>query len=168
MVFTYKVWGEAEMQTLNTAEMPVVIEAAITPLRFGEPVQSMEQTIEESRACLAAGAAIIHHHHDFSAPPAEGVRQMVGIQAGILEAFPGALMYSDYLNGTGIWEKNAHLRPLHDAGLLRMIPLDPAIVQALASSTRTGFHRQPCRWTDVRPVSRSSPVRAGNQRSDVD
>jgi hypothetical protein len=117
------------MQTSNTAEMPVVIETAITPLRFGEPVQSMEQTIEESRACLAAGTAIIHHHHDFSAPRAEGIRQMVGIQAGILEAFPGALMYSDYLNGTGIWEKNAHLRPLHDAGLLRMIPLDPAIVQ---------------------------------------
>ena len=117
------------MATLNTSDMPVVIEAAITPLRFGEAVQSMQQTIDESRACLAAGAAIIHHHHDFSAPRAEGVRQMVGIQAGILEAFPGALMYSDYLKGTAIWEKNAHLKPLQEAGVLRMIPLDPSIVQ---------------------------------------
>ena len=117
------------MSKLQSSENPVVIEAAITPLRFGEPVQSMQETIDESRACLAAGAAIIHHHHDFSASPAEGVRQMVGIQTGILEAFPGALMYSDYLKGAGIWEKNAHLRPLHDAGVLRMVPLDPAIVQ---------------------------------------
>ena len=117
------------MPTLGTSEMPVVIEAAITPLRFGEAVQSMQETIDESRACLAAGAAIIHHHHDFSAPREEGIRQMVGIQAGILEAFPGALMYSDYLKGTGIWDKTAHFRPLHDAGALRMVPLDPAIVQ---------------------------------------
>lgn len=117
------------MPTWNTSETPVAIEVAITPLRFGEPVQSMQETIDESRACLAAGAAIIHHHHDMSASQNEGIRQMVGIQSGILEAFPGALMYSDYLKGTGIWEKNAHLRPLRDAGVLRMVPLDPSIVQ---------------------------------------
>ena len=128
----------------------------------------MQQTIEESRACLAAGAAIIHHHHDFSASPAEGVRQMVGIQTGILEAFPGALMYSDYLKGTGIWEKNAHLRPLHDAGVLRMSPLDPAIVQ-VGKLDKDGLpsdsHVAGLTYAEV---GRSSSIRAGNQRPDVD
>ena len=117
------------MTIANGSQFPVLIEAAITPLRFGEAVQSMDATIDEARACLAAGAAIIHHHHDFSAPRTEGVRQMVGIQSGILEAFPDALMYSDYLRGEKLWDKNAHLQPLSEAGVLRMVPLDPSIVQ---------------------------------------
>lgn len=117
------------MGMFASTETPAVIEAAITPLRLGTAVQPMTETIEEARACLSAGAAIIHHHHDFSASQDEGIRQMVGIQAGILEAFPDALMYSDYLNGTTLWEKNAHLAPLYDAGVLRMVPLDPSIVQ---------------------------------------
>ncbi|AYJ85477.1 hypothetical protein D3Y57_03660 (plasmid) [Sphingomonas paeninsulae] len=113
----------------NKSNSPVVLEAAITPLRRGEPVQRMEKTIADARACLAAGAAIIHHHHDFRAPREEGVKQMVAIERAILETYPDALMYGDYLKGDELWEKNAHLRPMFDDGVLRMFAIDPGITQ---------------------------------------
>ena len=42
----------------------VVIEVAITPLRWGVPAQSVEQMVAEANACIEAGAGIVHHHHD--------------------------------------------------------------------------------------------------------
>ena len=38
-------------------------------------------------------------------------------------------MYADYLRGDSMAEKNAHLQPMADAGVLRMIALDPGLTQ---------------------------------------
>jgi len=116
-------------KSFGKATAPLVIEAAITPYRFDVPAQPMDKIIQEAKDCLAAGAALIHHHHDFHAPREEGARQMVAIEKAILEAYPEALMYPDYLKGDALWERNAHLRPLYEAGVLRMFPIDPNITQ---------------------------------------
>lgn len=111
----------------NVSESPVVIEAAVTPLRHGKPLQPLDVTVSDAKECLAAGAGIIHHHHDFRLSRPEGIEQMVSIQSEILEAYPDTLLYADYLAGTAIWEKNAHLQPLEDAGKLRMFAIDPGL-----------------------------------------
>jgi 3-keto-5-aminohexanoate cleavage enzyme len=38
-------------------------------------------------------------------------------------------MYADYLRGDSMAEKNAHLQPMADAGVLRMVALDPGLTQ---------------------------------------
>ncbi|SHN19134.1 3-keto-5-aminohexanoate cleavage protein [Cryptosporangium aurantiacum] len=111
-------------------ETPVLIEAAITPLRKGQPLQTSEQLIHEALESLAAGAAIIHHHHDFRQTREQAVAQVIHVEGEILRAYPGAYVYNDYLAGDKIMEeKNAHLQPLADAGLLRMAALDPGLTQ---------------------------------------
>lgn len=108
---------------------PVVIEAAITPLRKGAPLQTTEQLIGEALDSLAAGASVIHHHHDFRLDAAEAIEQVVAVERAVLDAYPDAFLYNDYLRGDAIWEKNAHLQPLANAGSLRMIALDPGLTQ---------------------------------------
>jgi hypothetical protein len=48
---------------------------------------------------------------------------------GRLPACPHAYMYADYLRGDSMGEKNAHLQPMADAGVLRMVALDPGLTQ---------------------------------------
>jgi uncharacterized protein (DUF849 family) len=86
----------------SSSEAPVVIEAAITPVRKGEPLH--QDVVSEAKACLAAGAAIIHHHHDFRLD-----------------------RYADKLRGETIDAKFAHVQPMADAGVLRMLSLDPGL-----------------------------------------
>ena len=38
---------------------PAIIEAAITPLRWGAPAQSVETMVSEASACIGAGAGIV-------------------------------------------------------------------------------------------------------------
>jgi 3-keto-5-aminohexanoate cleavage enzyme len=104
---------------------PLLIEAAVTPYRPGTPLQTADETVREAKACLAAGAAIIHHHHDFRLNRDDAVKQVLDIEGAILEEYPSALVYMDYLRGTTIEEKYAYLEPLYAAGLLRMFALDP-------------------------------------------
>ena len=126
---------EDEMTISSKAlETPLVIEAAITPLRAGQPLQTTEQMISESLACLDAGATVIHHHHDFRLPREEAIEQIITVSTEILAAFPHALVYSDYLRGGEEDEKigrryepDAIIRPLHAAGVLRMFALDPGL-----------------------------------------
>jgi hypothetical protein len=107
----------------------VLIEAAITPLRKGAPVQTADQTVDEAVASLAAGAAIIHHHHDFTLAEPAAIAQVIDVETRILAAYPHAYMYADYLRGDRMAEKNAHLQPMADAGVLRMVALDPGLTQ---------------------------------------
>ena len=108
---------------------PVLIEAAITPLRKGTPVQTADQTVDEAGASLAAGAAIIHHHHDFTLAEPAAIAEVIDVETRILAAYPHAYMYADYLRGDRMAEKNAHLQPMADAGVLRMVALDPGLTQ---------------------------------------
>lgn len=117
------------MNLPNVETTPVILEAAITPLRKGMPLKTTEENISEGKACLAAGASIVHHHHDFRQSPEDATRQIIQIQRAILDDYPDAFMYADYLRGDAIWEKNAHLQPMADAGVLRMISLDPGLTQ---------------------------------------
>lgn len=108
---------------------PVIIESAVTPLRKGEPLLSTEEMINEGLASLTAGAAIVHHHHDFRQSREDATAQIIRIERELLQAYPDAFLYADYLRGDTTWEKNAHLQPMADAGVLRMISLDPGLTQ---------------------------------------
>ena len=114
---------------MSDSSRPVLIEAAVTPLRKGAPVQTADQTVGEAVASLAAGAAVIHHHHDFTQPEAAAIAEVIDVETRILAAYPHAYMYADYLRGESMAEKNAHLQPMADAGVLRMIALDPGLTQ---------------------------------------
>jgi 3-keto-5-aminohexanoate cleavage enzyme len=114
---------------MSDSYAPVLIEAAITPLRKGAPVQTADQTVDEAIASLAAGAAIIHHHHDFTLDEPAAIAEVIDVETRILAAYPHAYMYADYLRGDSMAEKNAHLQPMADAGALRMIALDPGLTQ---------------------------------------
>lgn len=45
------------------SQHPVVIEVAITPLRWDAPAQTVETMITEANACIEPGAGIVDHHH---------------------------------------------------------------------------------------------------------
>ena len=109
------------------SEASVVIEAAITPFRKGAAPMTAVQMVDQACQCLEAGAAIIHHHHDFTLNRDGAIAQIIGVERDILAAYPDALFYPDYVRGVAIWEKNAHLQPMHDAGVLRMMAMDPGL-----------------------------------------
>jgi 3-keto-5-aminohexanoate cleavage enzyme len=106
---------------------PVIIEAAITPLRWDEPAQTVEQMVAESLRCIDAGAGIVHHHHDMRLDEQAATTALLRTAEGILAAHPETLVYTDYLTGKRAWEENAHLRPGAEAGLLTMFAIDPGI-----------------------------------------
>jgi 3-keto-5-aminohexanoate cleavage enzyme len=106
---------------------PVVIEAAISPLRWDVPAQTVEEIVAEAAACLAAGAGIVHFHHDMRLDQDAAVEQLVATGEGIRELFPTALLYTDYLGGKTAERENAHLQPMAAAGVLSMFAIDPGI-----------------------------------------
>lgn len=106
---------------------PAIIEAAITPLRWGAPAQSVETMVSEASACIGAGAGIVHHHHDMRLGEPEAINQLVDTAAGIQAAHPSTLVYTDYLSGKRASEENAHLRPMAERGLLTMFAIDPGL-----------------------------------------
>lgn len=106
---------------------PVVIEAAITPLRRDVPVQTTDEMAAQGIACLDAGAGIVHHHHDMRLEAAAAAQQLIDVGEKILAAHPDALIYTDYLSGRAAWDENAHLRPMAEAGVLTMFAIDPGI-----------------------------------------
>ncbi|MGD9794806.1 MAG: 3-keto-5-aminohexanoate cleavage protein [Acidimicrobiia bacterium] len=124
----------------TTTESPVIIEAAITPLRRGVPAQSVEDMVADAVGCIDAGAGIIHHHHDMRLDDAGSIQQLIDTGRRILDAHPGALIYTDYLTGQDkpVWEENAHLRAMADADVLTMFAVDPGIT-AFPSRGRDGL-----------------------------
>ena len=106
---------------------PIIIEAAISPLRWGSPAQSVDTIVEEALGCVAAGAGIIHYHHDMRLSSEDGVAALVETARRIEEQAPGTLMYTDYLSGKRAWEENAHLPVMAEAGLLTMFAIDPGV-----------------------------------------
>lgn len=111
---------------MRTSERPLLIECAVTPLVT--PIQTTEEMIHEAKEALAAGASIIHHHHDYKLSKFEGIKQMITVGKGILESYPHAFIYPNYLRGSKmVWDRNEHLEPMADAGVLRMIAMDPGI-----------------------------------------
>jgi uncharacterized protein (DUF849 family) len=106
---------------------PLVIEAAISPLRWDVPHQSVEEIVAEGVACLSAGAGIVHHHHDMRLSEAEAITTLTRCAEGIHQQHPDALTYTDYLTGKKAWEENAHLRPMSESGELTMFAIDPGI-----------------------------------------
>lgn len=110
----------------SMSEAPLVIEAAITPFRPGEPVQSLDQSIEEARQCLEAGASIIHHHHDFRLDGDGSTFEMKRFGMGVMADFPDAMLYPDFVQGDDIPERTAHFLPLAQARTVSHVPVDPA------------------------------------------
>jgi 3-keto-5-aminohexanoate cleavage enzyme len=112
--------------TLRTIEnIPTIIEAAITPYRPGEPLQDSDAMVDNAIECFAAGAGIVHHHHDFRQERTAAIAQMIDVESRILAEVPTALMYGDYLKAKAVTDKMAHLQPMADAGVLRMLAIDP-------------------------------------------
>ena len=134
---------------MDVSNRPVVIEAAVTPLRKGEPIKPAPVTIAEGKECLAAGAGIIHHHHDFRLSREAAIAEMIEISGGLLADYPDALVYPDYLRGTQIWEKKR--ASAADAGRRR----------AQHARGRSGPHR-------LRADGRTGPARGlGDGRRDL-
>jgi len=106
---------------------PVVIEVAITPLRWGEPAQSAAEMVAEARTCIDAGAGIVHYHHDMRLDESAAVQQLIDVGEGIRAVSPSTLSYTDYLTGKTARQENAHLRPMAEAGVLTMFAIDPGI-----------------------------------------
>jgi uncharacterized protein (DUF849 family) len=106
---------------------PAVIEVAITPLRWDEPAQTVEQMVTEAISCIDAGAGIVHHHHDMRLEPRDASAQLTEVGRQILSARSDSLIYTDYLTGKKAWDENAHLRPMAEAGVLTMFAIDPGI-----------------------------------------
>src|SRR5690554_6669886 len=104
---------------------PLVISAAVTPLRLGKPMQSAEEMVTEALASLEAGATIIHHHHNYLLSSKDASEQIIDVERQIRREFPHALLYVDYLDGTTTPERTAYLQPLSDANLLTMFAFDP-------------------------------------------
>jgi 3-keto-5-aminohexanoate cleavage enzyme len=106
---------------------PVVIEAAISPLRWDEPAQTVDEIVSDARACIAAGAGIVHFHHDMRLDETAAIRQLLDTGEGVHGTSPACLFYTDYLGGNTAERENAHLRPMADAGVLSMFAIDPGI-----------------------------------------
>jgi len=109
------------------SQSPLIIEAAISPLRWGQPAQSVDQMVDIAVACIDAGAGIVHHHHDMRLSEEEGIDSLVETSRRILAERPDVLIYTDYLTGKRAWEENAHLRVMFEAGLLTMFAIDPGV-----------------------------------------
>jgi len=106
-------------------QTPVVISAAVTPLRLGEPLQTADEMVSEALASLGAGATIVHHHHDYRLSTEAAADQIVGVERRIKSHYPHALLYVDYLDGETTAQRTAYLEPLREAGLLSMYAFDP-------------------------------------------
>jgi uncharacterized protein (DUF849 family) len=104
-----------------------IIEVAITPLRWDQPAQTVEQMVAEALSCIDAGAGIVHHHHDMRLEPRDATAQLTEVGRRVLAARPGTLVYTDYLTGKKASDENAHLRPMAEAGVLTMFAIDPGI-----------------------------------------
>ena len=120
------------------SEAPAIIEAAVSPLRWGAPAQTVEGLVAEADACIRAGAGIVHHHHDMRLAEDAAIEQLVETGRGIQAAHPGTLVYTDYLTGKRAWEENAHLKPMAEAGVLTMFALDPGITTFGSTDPKTG------------------------------
>lgn len=109
------------------ASSPVVIEAAISPLRRDIPAQTTAELIAEANSCLASGAGIVQHHHDNRLDAAASTQQLIDVSEAVLAQHPSALMYTDYLPGRTAIDEYANLQPMVEAGVLRMFAVDPGI-----------------------------------------
>lgn len=105
---------------------PVLIEAAITPFRPGEPFVSLAVSIEEARQCLDAGAAIIHHHHDFRLDGNDSTYEMKTFGQNVMADHPAAILYPDFIRGEILKDRTAHFLPTAQAGTVALVPVDPA------------------------------------------
>ena len=117
---------------------PVVIEAAISPLRWGLPVQTVDEMVAISNACIKAGAGIVHYHHDMRLEEPQAIANLVATSQGIKADNPDTLTYTDYLKGRQASVEYAHLGPMMDAGVLSMFAVDPGIT-AFASHDENGL-----------------------------
>lgn len=113
------------MTATDPSRSPLLIEAAITPLRIGTPAQSTEDMIAEGLACVAAGASIIHHHHAFRADRDIAIQQLIDVSLGIRAVYPDTLVYPNYLRGKVFDDMFAYLEPMREAGALSMLAFDP-------------------------------------------
>ncbi|ALS65142.1 3-keto-5-aminohexanoate cleavage protein [Pandoraea apista] len=111
--------------TVALQDRPVVIEAAICPYRAMAPVWDVHGMINESKACIAAGAAIIHHHHDMRFDSAASIDEMLTMGRAVKAAHPQAMLYPDFLSGNVVGEWIAHFAPLTHAGVMDFCPVDP-------------------------------------------
>lgn len=114
---------------VNPWSTPLIIEAAISPLRvLGETqVFTTEELIQQARSCFAVGAGIVHHHHDFALDVAGTADEMMRFGQGVLATYPDALFYGDYVNASAFDEKMGHLPVLEQSNTLRMIAVDPGV-----------------------------------------
>lgn len=104
---------------------PLVIEAAICPYRPGQPVFDRDGMVAEAKTCFAAGAGIIHHHHDMRLDEGAATEEMVSMGRAVKAACPDALLYPDFLTGETVGDVTAHMVPMHEAGAIDLVPVDP-------------------------------------------
>ena len=112
---------------------PVIIEAAVngvTPKRRNPHVPiTPDEIAADALACFAAGAAIVHNHVDVIAVPGEeaAARYLEGWRPVLAER-PDALLYPTVNFGSTVEESYSHIRPLAEAGAIRIGLADLASV----------------------------------------
>ena len=106
-------------------ELPLIIEAAVSPFRPDAPVLDLETTGLDGKACVEAGASIIHHHHDTRMILEEAIVSWVKASAIMMEADADVIMYPGIMGGRTGEEHMSHLVPLSETGALGMAPVDP-------------------------------------------
>ena len=116
---------ETDPSPHSPTSTPLIIEAAVTPLRIGAAVQGTDDMIAESLACIAAGASLIHHHHAFRADRELAIQQLIDVAHGIHAVYPDTLIYPNYLRGKVFDDMFAYLEPMREAGALSMLAFDP-------------------------------------------
>lgn len=111
---------------MPTVPLPsLIIEAAICPFRFGEPVWNEAAMAREARDCFEAGAGIIHHHHDFRLDSPNSIDEMVAMGRAVKQRHRAALLYPDFLKEDNVQGRVGHFAPMLQAGVIDLLPVDP-------------------------------------------
>lgn len=111
--------------TSNVDELPLIIEAAVTPYRPGQPLATVEETIAYAIQSVKEGASVIHHHHDFRLGVEQATTEMIAIGEGIAREYPGVVTYPDFIAGKDIESRTAHFAPMVEAHVIGLLPVDP-------------------------------------------
>lgn len=113
---------------------PVIIEAALnggTPRTRNPTVpRSVDEIVEQTFACIEAGAAIVHNHNDEGVigQPVHSAEPYLAAYARIRARVPDAILYPTMGGGAPgvvMADRYAHVETLAKAGHLRMGLVDP-------------------------------------------
>lgn len=109
------------------SDKPLILEASLSPIRFlGEKqIFTNQQLTQFAKDCFAAGVNIVHHHHNYDLDAAGTAAEFIELGKAVIAEYPDAICYGDYTRSKDFDGSVAHLPYMHEAGTLRMVPIEP-------------------------------------------